>query len=65
MVAEPLQDRHNPFTHALLLGDGSTGKGVQATSVKVANVPPDMQQTPPGKISQSDNVLNGVELELN
>jgi hypothetical protein len=30
MVAEPLQQRHNEVTPALLLGDGSSGNVVQA-----------------------------------
>jgi hypothetical protein len=62
VAAEPLQQRHNVFAHALLLGDGSTGNGAQATPDKPANAQQDMQQD---KIFQSDNVLNEVELELN
>jgi hypothetical protein len=57
VVAEPLQQGHNVFTHALLLGDGLTENG--------DNTLQDMQQTPPDEVSQSDNVLNEVELELN
>jgi hypothetical protein len=53
------------FTHALSLGDESTGNGVQATPDKSANAPRDTQQTPQDEIIQSDNVLNEVELELN
>jgi hypothetical protein len=64
VAAEPPQRRHNLFTHALLLGHGSTGNGVQATPDKPANAPPDTQQTPPDEVFQSDNVLNEVELEL-
>jgi hypothetical protein len=58
VTAELLQQRH-------LLGDGSTGNGVQTTPTKVANAPPDTQQTPQDEVLQSDNVLNEVELELN
>jgi hypothetical protein len=64
VVAEPLQQRHNIFTHALLLGDGSTGNGAQATPDKPANAQLGAQHTPPDEVFQSDNVLNGVELEL-
>jgi hypothetical protein len=63
-TTEPVQQRHNLFTHALLLGDGSTGNGVQATPDNPANAPQDMQQTPQDELFQSDNVLNEVELEL-
>jgi hypothetical protein len=54
VVAEPLQQRFNAFTHALLIGDGSTGSFVQATPDKVANA----------EYFQSNNVENEVELEL-
>jgi hypothetical protein len=65
VAAEPLlQQRHNLFTHDLLLGDESTGNGVQALSDEPANAPQDTEQTPQDKIFQSDNVLNEVELEL-
>jgi hypothetical protein len=52
------------FTHALLLGDGSTGNVVQAAPDKPANPPPNMQQTPRDAFFQSNNVLNEVEMEL-
>jgi hypothetical protein len=62
------QQQNNSFTHALLLGDGSTKNGVPATQDNPANAPVDMyepsQQTPQDKIFQSDNILNAVELEL-
>jgi hypothetical protein len=64
VAAEPLQQRHNVFTHALLLGDGSAGNSVQTNPDKPANSQPDMQQTPPDEVFQSDNVLNEVEFEL-
>jgi hypothetical protein len=64
VAAEPLLQSHNLFTHALLLGDGSTGNGVQATPDKHAKHPQDMQQTPQYEVCQTDNVLNEVELEL-
>jgi hypothetical protein len=64
VVAEHLRQRHSVFTHALLLGDGPAGNSVQTTPDKPANAQPDMQQTPPDEIFQSDNVLNEVELEL-
>jgi hypothetical protein len=64
VAAEPSQQRHNVFTDALLLGDGSTGNGIQAISDKPANAPLDTQQTPPDEVFQSDNVLNEVEMEL-
>jgi hypothetical protein len=64
VAAEPLQQRRNLFTHTLLLGDGSTGNGAQATPGKPANAQQDTQQTPPDEVFQSDNVLNEVELEL-
>jgi hypothetical protein len=61
---EPIQQRHNSFTHALLLGDGSTESGIPATVDQPATAPQDMQQTPQDEVFQSDNVLNEVELEL-
>jgi hypothetical protein len=64
VAVEPLQQRHNLFTHALLLGDGSAGIVVEATLDKPANAPQDMQQTPQDEVFQSDNVFNEVELEL-
>jgi hypothetical protein len=64
VAAEPLQQRHNVFTHGLLLGEGSTGNVVQATPDKPANAPPNMQHTPRDEVFQSDNVLNEVEMEL-
>jgi hypothetical protein len=60
VTAKPLQHRHTVFTHALLLGDGSTGNSTQAEPEK----PQDMQQTPQDEVFQSDNVLSEVELEL-
>jgi hypothetical protein len=60
VAAEPLQQRHNVFAHALLIGDGSTGNGVQTTPTEPANAPPDMQQTPPYEVFRSDNALAGV-----
>jgi hypothetical protein len=61
VVAEPLQQKLNVFTHALLLGDEPTGNGVQPTPDESANTPQDMQQTPPpDEFFQSDNVLNEV-----
>jgi hypothetical protein len=63
VAAELLQQRHTFFTHALLLGGVSTENGVQATPVKPANAPQDMQQTPQDEVFQSDNVLNTVKLE--
>jgi hypothetical protein len=63
-AAELLQLRHNVFTHALLLGDGSSGSVVQATPDKAVNAPPNMQHTPRDAFFQSDNVLNKLEMEL-
>jgi hypothetical protein len=67
VAAEPRQHRHNAFTHALVLGDGSTGNE-SGTLFKPLqkNAPPDMQQTPTPQdgVFQSDNVLNEVEMEL-
>jgi hypothetical protein len=63
VAAEPLQQSLNVFTHALLIGDGSTGNGVQTD--KAGNAQPDVQQKPPDEVFQSDNVLNEVDLELN
>jgi hypothetical protein len=65
VAPEPLQRRHNSFTHALLLAYESTGNGVPTTPDKPANAPSEMPQTPSDEFIQSDNVLNGVELELN
>jgi hypothetical protein len=66
VAAEPLQQRHNLFTHALLLGDGSTGNINPASPEKPANAPAsDMPLAPPDEFFRSDNVLNEVELELN
>jgi hypothetical protein len=62
-TAEP--QKRNLFTHALLLGDGSTGNLTQDTPDESANAPSDTPQTPPDEFFQSDNVLNEVELELN
>jgi hypothetical protein len=59
------KQKHNLVTHDLLLGDGSSRKYVHASSEAPANDPPDMQQTSPDEVFQSDNVLNEVELELN
>jgi hypothetical protein len=56
------QRRHNLFTHAPLAWTWING--VQATPDKPANAPPDIQQTPPDEVFQSDN-LNEVESELN
>jgi hypothetical protein len=66
VAAEPLQQRHNLFTHALLLGDGSTGNenGVEATPDEPVDAPQEMHQTPQDKVFQSDIILNEVELEL-
>jgi hypothetical protein len=64
VAVEPLQQNHNVFTHALLLGHGSTGNGNQATPDESADAPQEMQQTPPDEIFQLDNVLNEVEMEL-
>jgi hypothetical protein len=64
LVSEPLQRSHNVFTHALLLGDGSTVNGVRANPDKSQIAQEDMQQMPQDKVFQSDNVLNEVELEL-
>jgi hypothetical protein len=64
VAVEPLQQRHNIFTHALLLGDGSTGNVVQATPDKPADAPLYMQHTPRDEVFQSDDVLNKVEMEL-
>jgi hypothetical protein len=64
VAAEPLQQSHNLFDHGLLLGNGSTGNGIQATRDKPANAPPDMQHTFPDEVFQSDNVRNEVEMEL-
>jgi hypothetical protein len=63
-AAESLQQRQNVFTHALLLGDGPAENRVQSTPDKLTNSQPDMQQTPPDAVFQSDNVLNEVELEV-
>jgi hypothetical protein len=56
LTAEQLQQRHNLFTHALLLGDRSTENSVQATPGK-ASASQDMQQTPQDLVFQSDSVL--------
>jgi hypothetical protein len=64
LKAEPPRQRQNFFTHALLLGDGPAGNGVQTTPDEPANAPPDMQQTPRAEDFQSDNLLNEVEMEL-
>jgi hypothetical protein len=64
VAAEPLQQKHHASTHALLLGDGSTGSVVQVTSHKPANAAPDMQKTPQDEVFQSDDVLNKLEMEL-
>jgi hypothetical protein len=64
VTIEPQQQRRNIFTHALLLGDGSTGNVVQATPDKLANAPTYMQQTPRDAFFQSDKVLNEIEMEL-
>jgi hypothetical protein len=64
MAAEPLRQRLNLFTHALLLEDGSTRNVVQATPNKPANTPHKILLTPQDEVFQSDNVLNEVELEL-
>jgi hypothetical protein len=58
VVAEPMQQKHNLLTHALLLGEGSTGDEIPT------DAPEDMQQMPQDEVFQSDNVLNEVELEL-
>jgi hypothetical protein len=63
-AAEPMQQRHNSFTHALLLGDGSTGSSVQVTPDKPANESEDEPKAPQDEVFQSDNVLSEVELEL-
>jgi uncharacterized protein YerC len=66
VAAEPRQHRHNAFTHALLLGEGSTGNDVQAPPGKAASAPPGIQQTPTpqDEVFQSDDILNKVEMEL-
>jgi hypothetical protein len=64
VAVQPLQHRHTVFIHALLLGDGSTGNGAQATPDEAADAPQDMQQMPQDELFQSDNVLSEVELEL-
>lgn len=65
VAAEPLQQRHNPFTHVLLLEEGSIGNGVQGTPGKLANTPQDMQQTPQDELFQPDNVLDeALQVEL-
>jgi hypothetical protein len=64
VAAEPLRHRHTVFTHALLLGDGSTGNSTQATPEKTANAPQDRQHTPQDEVFHSDNILSEVELEL-
>jgi hypothetical protein len=44
---------------------GQPGILVQAISnILGRNDPPDMRQTPPDEVSQSDNALNEVELDL-
>jgi hypothetical protein len=64
MAIEPLQQMRNMFTHAFLLGDGSTRYCVQPTRDKLANTPQVMEHTFHVEDFQSDNVLNEIELEL-
>jgi hypothetical protein len=63
VAAQPLQQKYHVST-ALLLGYGSTGNVVQATPTETANAPPDMQETHPDGVFQSDKLLNEIELEV-